>query len=224
MNAMKLYRRLSLAFFVVAIGLIASSAQAIVAINMIVTDTSGAGTISPDGLTVTNAALGDTITVVIEVDNTDADSIQSLFTSMQFSADGLDVDTAGSLSTILLEPGFGGPSLGIVAQPQPVFGGAPGEWIALAHASTGSPTQATGPEITTQIIFSVTATSGAPTVVGFLGPGDSSVINGNDNNSVSAPDMEFSDAIIINVPEPSAMMASMASLLAVAGVVAVRRQ
>jgi hypothetical protein len=130
------------------------------------------------------------LTVFVEVHNPDGNAIQSLFTSTQMTG-GVTFGGGGSLSTILLEPGFGGPSLGVIAQPQLVFGETD-RIITLAFASTGNPTRATGPEITTQITFNI---SGPGAITHINGPGDESVIDG-----VVAP-VGFTNQIVI-VPEP----------------------
>jgi len=145
-----------------------------------VTETGGIISISPDATFVT---------LFVEVHNPDGDAIQSLFTSTRFTG-GVTFGGGGSASSILAEGSFG-PSLGVIAQPQLVFGETD-RIITLAFASTSNPTRATGPEITTQITFNI---SGPGAITHINGPGDESVIDG-----VVAP-VGFVNQIVI-VPEP----------------------
>lgn len=146
-----------------------------------VTESGGVISVSPDATQ---------LELFIEVHNPDADAIQSLFTSVRFDG-GVNWVGGGSLSPILAEGGFGGASLGIVSQPEFVFGETD-RIIALAHASTGNPTRATGPAIVTQLLWSI---SGAGSITHLTGPGDESVING-------VPGViDFTNQVVI-VPEP----------------------
>ncbi len=93
--------------------------EAIVVIDTLITATSGSGTISPDQLTVTGLAQGDTVTVQIFVANPDLDPVQGIFSTM-FIDDQSVVDLNPALSgavPILSEPGFGGSSLTALASP-----------------------------------------------------------------------------------------------------------
>jgi hypothetical protein len=174
-------------------------------------------------LTITGVSQGDTINVIITVNNGDVDAIVSLFTTMTFDQ-GVINFTGGGSGAILEDSGFPAPILGVVSQPEQKFGEPAGDFIALAHASTTGATSAIGPDIASQLIFTVTGSTGSSSLVQFTGAGDESIINDIVNVPGDDPGLAFSDAILVTVPEPSTVLMSFASLGCLAAVVGVRRR
>jgi hypothetical protein len=197
----------------------ASTANAVTAGWQILSTT---GTAACDGNACT-AEVGDTITIGNLVDNTGADAIVSLFTTMTFDQSVMDL-TGGGSGAILEDSGFPAPILGVVSQPEQKFGEPAGDFIALAHASTTGATSAIGPDVASQLIFTVTGSTGSSNLVQFTGAGDESIINGIVNVPGDDPGLAFSDAILVTVPEPSTVLMSFASLGCLAAVVGVRRR
>jgi len=115
------------------------------------------GTATESGNTVSGLVVGDLIEVVITVDNTAGDAVQSLFTFLQVDPNVLAIRDDLSVSVpILQESGFGanGP-LSVIGTPEPAFGQPAGTVIGLAHGTTGDPTAATLVEPAAVAVFEV---------------------------------------------------------------------
>lgn len=207
----------------------ATSAQAIVAINTLITATSGSGTISSDQLSVTGVAQGDTVTVQISVDNTDRDELLQIFSTL-FIDDQTVVDINPGLSgsvNILQGDGFGATVLIALGSPEQKAGQPVGNIIGLAHGSNnGGTTNAPGPDVAVQAVFDVVGdvTGSTATITSLFQGNDSAVANGQTNDPSSSPDFDFSDPLVITVPEPASVLSSLAALAAVGMAVTVRRR
>jgi hypothetical protein len=148
-----------------------------------------------------SAEIGDTITIGNLVDNGGVDAIISLFTTMTFDQSVMDL-TGGGSGPILEDSGFPAPILGVVSQPEQKFGRPAGEFIALAHASTTGATSAIGPDIASQLVFTITG-AGVTNLTQFMGDGDEAIINGVVNVPGDSPGISFGQAITVTVvPEP----------------------
>jgi len=173
-----------------------------------------------DGNTLSGVAVGDLIEVVITVDNTAGDAVQSLFTFLEVDPDVLAIRADLSVAVpILQESGFGanGP-LSVIGTPEPAFGQPDGTHIGLAHGTTGDPTAATLVEPASVAVFEVIG-SGSTDVAHVL-TGNSII-----NQDLGGEPLQISGgSLTVVVPEPGSFLASLAALGMVTGVVGVRRR
>lgn len=188
----------------------AGSAQAVF-IEMTITGTSGSGTISPDGLSITGVAVNDTVTVAIEIDNLGGDLVQTLFTTVTADINILILTDSQSLPSILGDPldPFA-PSIALVIAPEQKLLEPPGTYISVAYGGLDAASGAVR-ELSTTMTFTAIA-PGQIDITGLLQGNDEAIINGFTNVPGSSPDLSFNPPIAVTVPEPSLFFLSLASL------------